>query len=167
MSVPVGGGSSSEQVWTGFQWWPPNVTSGGLGGGPYLMSRVEGLGGSHVWCMGRGWGAGAGRGVPCLMSEVQWVIVGNSHKWTLLFLWTDRQTRVKTWCSRNFFGGRWIYLLSVLWHFICRHSTMTFYCFYLSWVMGGGFSTTTALIYWTIILTCKRQFQGVEKSVLT
>ena len=50
----LGVGSSSEQVWTGLQWWPPDVTSKGPG---HPVSNV--------------WGT--------LYSEIQWVLVTCRH----------------------------------------------------------------------------------------
>ena len=64
VSIRWGGGgrSSREQVWTGLQWWSPNVRAGGGGRSLGLMSRGEAVGPLvwywwggmwHIpWCMG-------------------------------------------------------------------------------------------------------------------
>ena len=50
------GMSSSEQVWTGLQWWPPDFSSRGRGSSQGLMSRKRGVP-NHVtysmcmWCL--------------------------------------------------------------------------------------------------------------------
>ena len=71
---------SNEQVWTGLQWWPPDVTSRGTrAGGP----RSDVRGGM----------------LYSVRSNVSWVMV----------LWRHHlceQTDVKTLLSRNFVGGR-------------------------------------------------------------
>ena len=61
--INYGGGevSSSELVWTGLQWWSPDVTSGG--------SRARG---SHIWCLGGGQGW---VGACIVRSSVSWVMV--------------------------------------------------------------------------------------------
>ena len=82
MSV-LGERSPSEQIWTGFQWWPPNVPS-----------REAGTRGSQ--------GAEeAGAGGCTVKSNASWVMV----IWGPSPLWTDRHTRVKTLPFRNFVGG--------------------------------------------------------------
>ena len=100
------GRSSSEQVWTGLQWWPPDVSTRGgksrdlmSGGGrsrsPGLMSRggrvvprsnVRGRGvGLLVWCPGEG----VGPQVWCLGGGVIYPMMHVMYKqklhWTPLF----------------------------------------------------------------------------------
>ena len=83
-------GAASEQVWTGIQWWPLDVT---IRGGQGWRS--------HVWCpQGR-------TGGP--MSDVQGGPVQGGPMHHGLWsrgnpLWTDRQTHVKTLPSHNFDG---------------------------------------------------------------
>ena len=68
MSVPVRGPQiSNEQLWTGLQWWPPDVSSGGRI--PCLMSR---------------WGSGA-RCACIVRSNASY---GNGHMGTPL--WADK-----------------------------------------------------------------------------
>ena len=102
---------SNEQVWTGLQWWPPNVTRRGS----YPMSGGARAGGRSLY-----------RDVPCLEGElglglglgrgtVQW---GPMHpEW-----WShgtrplvNRQTRLKTLPSRNFVGK----------HVLTKNKTLT------------------------------------------
>ena len=87
-TVPVwGGGSSSEKIWTGLQWWPPDVTSTGEAGKfPCLMSG--------------GGGGGAGLGGDCTVrSSVSWIIV----TWDSPPLWTH--TRVFCVCAQTITSG--------------------------------------------------------------
>ena len=74
MSVPVGGGVINEQVWTGLQWWPPDVISRGPGLGVYVWCWETGLG--VIYLISR-----RGPGPVGLYSEVQY-IMGNGHMGT-------------------------------------------------------------------------------------
>ena len=91
---PLWGGSSNEQVWTGLQWWPSDVTSRG-------WAKVNGPI-SDVCVGNQSWG------IPCLMSEMgcgpcrvrsnaSWIMVIWGHPW--------EQTRVKTLPSPNLSWG--------------------------------------------------------------
>ena len=82
MSLP-GGGPSSEQVWIGLQWWPPDVISRGS-----LYGEVPCLEGARA------------RG--SLYSEVQCTL-GNGHIGPARM---NRQTRLKTLHSCNSVGGQ-------------------------------------------------------------
>ena len=78
-------GSSSEQVWTGLQWWPPDVTSRG----------------SHVW-RGSGMGPGevpyleGGRSRGSLYSEVQ-CIKGIKHLLHFILLCSVPLNMIGVW----------------------------------------------------------------------
>ena len=77
-----GGGSctvrSCEHVWTGIQWWSPDVIGRGTGAGGESSRLMSGEG-SRVRGRARGW---------ALYSEVQWIWV--MVIWHPLPTWTDR-----------------------------------------------------------------------------
>ena len=81
MSLPVVGVSSSNQVWTGLQWWPPDVTSRRRGrsnaGDPMLMCRGCTVRSNALWVMVT-WGT------PCEQTDMTENITFQLLRWWMV-----------------------------------------------------------------------------------
>ena len=82
MSVPVGYGSSSEQVWTGLQWWPPDVTGRETRTRGHSMGTRDGVRvGLGIPTFDVNWEVGLRR-TGAVRSKASWVMVTWGLPWT-------------------------------------------------------------------------------------
>ena len=89
--------SSSKQVSTGLQWWPPDVSTRGIA----PSYDVWGGGRSQVWCLGRGVG-------PYPMMHIMYLLPPPPHEQT------ERCLRKHYLPQTSFSGGNKKYLLWVM-----------------------------------------------------
>ena len=103
--------SSSEQVWTCLQWWPPEVSSRGVGTLVPCQGGVTQVSGREEKYPGpmSGQGETGGR-VGAVMSNTSWVMV------TLEPPWTDRHLCKHYLPTTSFAGGNNLSYWRLIWN---------------------------------------------------